>query len=147
MKRSALWIGALAGGLLASCHSWGFFRPVETPAPFEHADNGGVRWEDVRVGKGKEATPGTHVTVHYVGRLADGTQFDSSRDRGRPFAFTLGRGEVIRGWEQGMLGMHVGGLRKLTIPPELAYGAQGREAIPPNATLTLEVELLDVATQ
>src|SRR5689334_5656754 len=92
--------------------------------------------EDLRHGTGAEAKPGQTVSVHYVGTLADGKKFDSSRDRGEPFNFPLGGGKVIKGWDQGVAGMKVGGLRKLTIPPHLGYGARGFPgAIPPNATL------------
>ena len=101
--------------------------------------------EDVRVGTGAEAKAGQNVSVHYVGTLPDGTKFDASRDRGKPFDFPLGGGRVIKGWDQGVAGMKVGGVRKLIIPPELGYGARGAGAvIPPNATLHFEVELLGV---
>ena len=101
--------------------------------------------DDVKVGSGTEATAGKSVTVHYVGTLTNGKKFDSSRDRGRGFTFTLGAGEVIKGWDQGVAGMKVGGVRKLTIPPELGYGARGfPPVIPPNSTLIFEVELLAV---
>ena len=101
--------------------------------------------EDIRVGDGAEATTGKRVSVHYVGTLVDGKKFDSSRDRGRPFSFGLGAGEVIAGWDQGVAGMKVGGLRKLTIPPHLGYGAAGAGGvIGPNATLVFEVELIEV---
>ena len=105
----------------------------------------GMQVEDLRPGTGAEARAGNSVTVHYVGTLTDGTKFDSSRDRGRGFAFKLGAGQVIKGWDQGVAGMKVGQLRKLTIPPELAYGARGfPPVIPPNSTLVFEVELLEV---
>lgn len=101
--------------------------------------------EDIVVGDGEEATAGNTVTVHYTGWLTNGTKFDSSVDRGRPFQFPLGGGRVIAGWDQGVAGMKVGGKRKLTIPPELGYGARGAGGvIPPNATLVFEVELLGV---
>lgn len=100
---------------------------------------------DVTVGTGLEATDGKKVTVNYTGTLVDGTKFDSSKDRQTPFPFTLGSGMVIAGWEQGVKGMKEGGVRKLTIPPNLAYGNRGvGNAIPPNSTLIFEIELLKV---
>ena len=109
----------------------------------------GLVIEDLVVGNGAAAAVGQRVSVHYTGWLdaggKAGTQFDSSKDRGQPFMFSLGRGEVIRGWEEGVAGMKVGGKRKLTIPPELGYGSRGAgKVIPPNATLLFEVELLAV---
>lgn len=96
-------------------------------------------------GTGAEATSGKRVDVHYVGTLTDGSKFDSSRDRGRPFTFTLGAGQVIKGWDQGVAGMKVGEVRRLTVPADLGYGARGfPPVIPPNATLVFEVELLAV---
>ncbi|WP_036043071.1 FKBP-type peptidyl-prolyl cis-trans isomerase [Leptospira alstonii] len=101
--------------------------------------------KDIRVGTGKEAFSGSNVTVHYVGTLTNGKKFDSSRDRRTPFTFNLGAGEVIKGWDRGVRGMREGGIRKLTIPPELGYGSRGAgAAIPPNSTLIFEVELLKV---
>ncbi len=101
--------------------------------------------EDLRVGDGAEATPGTKITVHYVGTLTDGSKFDSSRDRGQGFSFKLGAGQVIQGWDQGFAGMKVGGMRKLTIPPALGYGERGfPPVIPARSTLVFEVELLSV---
>ena len=101
--------------------------------------------EDLQVGTGDEATSGHSVSVHYTGWLTTGDKFDSSVDRGKPFSFALGGGQVIKGWDQGVAGMKIGGKRKLTIPPELGYGARGAPGvIPPNATLVFEVELLGV---
>lgn len=103
----------------------------------------GLVYEDITVGSGLTADAGMHVTVHYTGWLTNGTKFDSSKDRNDPFSFPLGAGHVIRGWDEGVQGMQVGGVRKLTIPPQLGYGARGAGGvIPPNATLVFEVELL-----
>ena len=103
----------------------------------------GLIYEDLALGEGSEAARGNKVTVHYTGWLVDGTKFDSSKDRGDPFHFNLGAGQVIAGWDEGVTGMKVGGTRKLTSPPELGYGARGAGGvIPPNATLVFEVELL-----
>ena len=105
----------------------------------------GLIYEDLAVGSGASAAPGHTVSVHYTGWLVDGTKFDSSKDRGDPFEFPLGAGYVIRGWDEGVQGMQAGGVRKLTIPPEIGYGARGAGGvIPPNATLVFEVELLEI---
>lgn len=103
----------------------------------------GLRYEDIVVGTGASPERGQEVTVHYTGTLEDGTKFDSSLDRGQPFKFNIGIGQVIKGWDEGVLTMKVGGKRKLVIPPQLGYGARGAGGvIPPNATLVFEVELL-----
>jgi FKBP-type peptidyl-prolyl cis-trans isomerase FkpA len=105
----------------------------------------GLVIEEVLLGEGAEAAAGRNVTVHYTGWLTSGKKFDSSKDRDDPFVFPLGAGQVIRGWDEGVQGMKVGGKRKLTIPPELGYGARGAGGvIPPNATLVFEVELLGI---
>lgn len=105
----------------------------------------GLKIEDTVEGSGAEATTGQTVSVHYTGWLENGSKFDSSKDRNDPFRFRLGAGQVIRGWDEGVQGMKVGGTRKLTIPPQLGYGARGAGGvIPPNATLIFEVELLDI---
>ncbi len=101
--------------------------------------------EEIKVGAGAEAKSGQSVSVHYTGTLTNGSKFDSSRDRNEPFDFQLGAGMVIKGWDQGVAGMKVGGRRKLTIPPELGYGAGGYPpVIPPNSTLIFDIELLEV---
>ncbi len=105
----------------------------------------GLQYWDIVVGTGATAVAGKPVKVHYTGWLTNGKKFDSSVDRGQPFVFPLGGGQVIKGWDEGVAGMKVGGKRQLRIPPELGYGARGAGgAIPPNATLIFDVELLDV---
>jgi peptidylprolyl isomerase len=105
----------------------------------------GLQYQDLTVGTGQEAKDGDTVTVHYVGTLENGTKFDSSRDRGEPYQVTIGAGNVIAGWEEGLVGMRVGGLRKLVIPPALAYGDQAvGDVIPANATLVFEIELISI---
>ncbi len=105
----------------------------------------GLEYVDETIGTGPRPERGQQVTVHYVGTLTNGTKFDSSRDRNEPFTFAIGEGEVIKGWDEGVATMHVGGRRKLIVPPQLGYGAAGAGGvIPPNATLIFEVELLAV---
>lgn len=113
------------------------------PAPVRTAS--GLEYEDLVVGEGREAEAARVVRVHYTGWLTSGKKFDSSKDRGEPFEFTLGAGRVIRGWDEGVAGMREGGTRKLVVPPALGYGARGAgRVIPPDATLVFEVELLEV---
>jgi peptidylprolyl isomerase len=110
---------------------------VDTPS--------GLQYDDIAEGSGAEAKSGQKVSVHYTGTLVDGKKFDSSRDRGKPFQFTLGVGQVIKGWDEGVAGMKVGGQRKLTIPPDLGYGSRGAGGvIPPHATLIFDVELVEI---
>ena len=113
--------------------------------PSDNYDIQGMKVEILTQGTGEGAKAGDLITVNYVGTLEDGTKFDSSIDRGQPFAFTLGQNSVIQGWEQGLLGMKPGEKRKLTIPPELAYGEQGAGGvIPPNATLIFEIDMISI---
>jgi FKBP-type peptidyl-prolyl cis-trans isomerase len=107
-------------------------------------DTNGLKIEDTKIGTGREVKSGDTVVINYLGTLTDGTKFDSSYDRGQPFETQIGIGQVIKGWDLGVVGMKVGGKRKLTIPPELGYGSQDMGSIPPNSTLIFEVELIDV---
>jgi len=160
---------ALAALALASCHqktatSGSNATPAALTPPDKHVANtgapvsgtpsaaaqemtsrSGLKYQDLVLEDGTVAETNHLVSVHYTGWLTDGTKFDSSLDRGRPFDFKLGAGQVIRGWDEGVTGMRVHGKRRLTIPPDLGYGPQGAGGvIPPNATLVFEVELLDV---
>jgi peptidylprolyl isomerase len=144
---AAMWVAALVGGCDRSERS-------ATPATGPSASGGtmdaktettasGLQYVDVKPGTGASPQKGQTVSVQYTGWLLDGTKFDSSRDRNQPFSFRLGQGQVIKGWDEGVATMKIGGVRKLIIPPELGYGARGAGGvIPPNATLTFEVELL-----
>lgn len=106
--------------------------------------NDGLKIEDLKVGTGSAVVAGNTVTVNYLGTLQDGTKFDSSYDRNAPFTTQIGVGQVIKGWDEGIVGMKTGGKRKLIIPPSLGYGDQATGSIPPNSTLTFEVELLGI---
>jgi FKBP-type peptidyl-prolyl cis-trans isomerase len=141
---------AIAGLLLA-----GFFfvfggrgNSASAPAPApgtEVATPSGLKYVDEVVGTGQSPRPGQNVTVHYTGTLENGTKFDSSVDQGQPFTFPIGKGRVIKGWDEGVMTMKVGGKRRLIIPSSLGYGPAGNQPkIPPNATLIFEVELLGV---
>jgi FKBP-type peptidyl-prolyl cis-trans isomerase FkpA len=139
--------GGVGGVGLSSCSKKS--EDAAAPAASTGAaapQGGGLIIEEVKLGDGVVATKGKTVSVHYTGVLTNGTKFDSSLDRGQPIVFALGTGRVIKGWDQGIEGMKVGGKRKLTIPPELAYGARGTPGgpIPPNATLVFDVELVAV---
>ena len=133
--------------LAAAAMAW---AQSNTSAPTKVAGNGttaksGLQYWDIKLGTGDEAVNGKPVRVHYTGWLTNGQKFDSSVDRGQPFTFRLGAGEVIQGWDEGVKGMKVGGKRQLKIPASLGYGARGAGGvIPPNATLIFDVELLGV---
>lgn len=123
--------------------------PTNTPPPVPTVVPtilpNGLKIEDLQPGQGKEVKSGDTIKIHYLGTLTNGTKFDSSYDRGQPFQTQIGVGQVIKGWDEGVVGMKVGGKRRLTIPPELGYGAQGAgSSIPPNATLIFEVELVEI---
>jgi len=152
MKQSSLSIALLAAALLAGCagtakesSTVAGTTPMAAETSKVHKLASGLVYEDLVVGNGTMADPGLTVTVNYAGTLVDGTHVDSSADHGRPFTFQLGASAVIAGWDQGIKGMRVGGKRKLTIPPDMAYGARGSgDRVPPNSTLIFEVELVGV---
>jgi FKBP-type peptidyl-prolyl cis-trans isomerase len=164
VRRSVSLPAALACGLAAASIASPAFVRAATPAPKKphggrahahaHVASGpkavtlpdGLKEIDTAVGKGAPAKAGDVVHVHYVGTLMDGLKFDSSRDRNEPFTFNLGAGDVIKGWDEGIVGMRPGGKRTLIVPPDLGYGARGTPGgpIPPNATLRFDVELLSI---
>ena len=130
-------------GVIASADALTEPTPSE-PNPMTTTDSG-LQYEEIKEGTGAMPKAGQSVTVHYTGTLENGTKFDSSRDRNRPFSFRIGVGQVIKGWDEGVMSMRVGGQRKLVIPPELGYGARGAGGvIPPNATLVFDVELISI---
>ena len=171
MKHTALWSGAALLALIATgCYQASTTQsaasssaasttntppaavaPAEKPAgtatsAAEVLLPGGLKYTDLKVGDGDIAEAGLTATVHYTGWLTDGTKFDSSVDRNQPFPFRIGAGNVIRGWDEGVKGMRIGGKRRLTIPPDMGYGDRGSPpVIPPHATLVFEVELLGLA--
>jgi FKBP-type peptidyl-prolyl cis-trans isomerase len=154
MPRPFVWLAATVGALIAATAiAQAPTQPAPPPPVAQPVPEAVVLVTDLVKGVGNEALHGMIVIVHYTGWLHDpnatdfrGRQFDSSRERGRPFSFPLGGGRVIRGWEQGIPGMKIGGMRRLVIPPALAYGSRnvGNGAIPPNSTLLFEIELLAV---
>lgn len=123
------------------------FLPAQKPTPTKIMDTTSakdLKIEDIKVGSGREVKSGDTVVINYLGTLPDGTKFDSSYDRGEPFQTQIGTGQVIKGWDLGVVGMKVGGKRKLTIPPSLGYGQQAVGPIPANSTLVFEVELVSI---
>lgn len=123
----------------------GFAKELKVDTTAMTRTPSGLLYQDLVIGTGAEARTGNEVSAHYTGWLVDGSKFDSSRDRGTPYSFRLGDHAVIEGWDEGLVGMKVGGKRKLVVPPSLGYGAEGRPpVIPPSATLVFDVELMDV---
>lgn len=117
--------------------------PLGPDADGFYTSSTGLQFKDISKGDGPRPRPGQTVTVHYTGWLTNGQKFDSSVDRGQPFEFVIGSGNVIKGWDEGVKGMHIGGQRRLLIPPQLGYGAKGSgDSIPPNAKLVFDVQLL-----
>jgi FKBP-type peptidyl-prolyl cis-trans isomerases 1 len=140
-----LTICGIVGVLLMSIGRPTVAQSEPTGSNAEVTTESGLKYIDLVVGSGRVAAAGNLVTVHYTGWLTNGSKFDSSVDRHDPFSFPIGSGKVIRGWDEGVAGMKVGGKRKLTIPPQLGYGSRGAGGvIPPNATLVFDVELLEV---
>ncbi|MBI4080521.1 MAG: FKBP-type peptidyl-prolyl cis-trans isomerase [Candidatus Levybacteria bacterium] len=123
----------------------GFITTALTPKSSNITTASGLKIEDITVGKGVAVQSGDFVVIHYIGKLENGNKFDSSYDKGQPFETQIGTGQVIKGWDEGVVGMRIGGKRRLIIPPSLGYGTQGvGGVIPPNATLFFEVELIDI---
>lgn len=140
MMRSVVLLALIVGLSMGASLS-----PVFAEEDKPTVTSSGLQYLDLVKGSGREAHVGETASVHYTGWLKDGTKFDSSVDRGQPFQFRLGAGRVIKGWDEGVVGMNIGSKRKLIIPPQLGYGKRGAgRVIPPNATLVFEVELLDL---
>ncbi|HEX8335301.1 MAG TPA: FKBP-type peptidyl-prolyl cis-trans isomerase [Pyrinomonadaceae bacterium] len=137
-------IAAVVVALVAGAVAYMLVPGLPGRAGGEVTTPSGLKYTDLVVGTGPSPRTGQTAVVHYTGTLTDGTQFDSSRDEGQPFSFALGTGSVIRGWDEGVATMKVGGRRKLVVPPVLGYGAAGQGTIPPNSILVFDVELLDV---
>lgn len=142
-------VGIIALGI-ASLFIFGItdsFLPAQKPTPtisMDRTDTKDLKVEDIKIGDGREVKSGDNIVINYLGTLPDGTKFDSSYDRGEPFETQIGVGRVIKGWDLGVVGMKVGGKRKLTIPPDLGYGEQATGPIPANSTLIFEVELVGI---
>jgi len=144
MYKHVMYWGILVG-MIFGLSVGAFLSPTLAEEENPTVTSSGLQYLDFVKGSGREAHVGETASVHYTGWLKDGTKFDSSVDRGQPFSFRLGAGQVIKGWDEGVVGMNIGSKRKLIIPPDLGYGARGAgRVIPPNATLIFDVELLDL---
>jgi len=143
-KRTRIIALVIIVALAAGAAAYLFVPGLPGRAGAEVTTPSGLKYTDLVVGTGPSPRRGQMAVVHYTGTLTDGTKFDSSRDKGQPYSFPLGMGRVIRGWDEGVATMKVGGRRKLVVPPALGYGATGNGTIPPNSTLVFDIELLDV---
>jgi hypothetical protein len=144
-KRTRVIAAVIIVALLGAAAAYMFVPGLPgTGAGAEVTTRTGLKYTDLVVGNGPSPRTGQTAVVHYTGTLTDGTKFDSSRDKGQPYSFPLGMGRVIKGWDEGVATMKVGGRRQLIVPPALGYGPTGNGTIPPNATLVFDIELLDV---
>lgn len=143
-NRTRIVAAVIIVALVAAAAAYFFVPSLPGRAGTEVTTPSGLKYTDRVVGTGASPRVGQTAVVHYTGTLTDGTKFDSSRDKGQPYSFALGTGSVIKGWDEGVATMKVGGRRELVVPPALGYGARGNGTIPPNATLRFDVELLDV---